>query len=202
VRLPLAGEKQNEPLPAVTFIGSFHVRFNMITQKQILNLFDYKDGYLYYKNTISKQYCDIPVGYKIGNGYWQVNLNGEKLYLHRLVFLMHYGFLPKYVDHIDRNPLNNKIENLRAATQSQNMMNSIVRKNNLCGIKGVFYSEIRKKWVSKISIQGKSYWLGSFATKEDAGEAYKRKAKELHKDFYVENSSVPGVDICVKECLD
>jgi hypothetical protein len=78
------------------------------------------------------------------------------------------------------------------------MMNSLVRKNNVCGIKGVFYRKATNNWVSKISIQGKSFWLGSFATKEEAGLAYQKKAKELHKDFC---PTVGMVEIMVQEHL-
>ena len=78
------------------------------------------------------------------------------------------------------------------------MMNSLVRKNNACGIKGVFYRKAANKWVSKISVKGKTFWLGSFATKEEAGLAYQKKAKELQKDFC---PTVGLVEIMVQEHL-
>jgi hypothetical protein len=171
----------------------------MLTFEKASQFFEYKDGFLYWKQ--DRGSCKVKgkvAGNKSKNGYWEIQFCGIKTHSHRIIFLLHHGYLPKYIDHIDRDPSNNKIENLREATQSQNMMNSVVRKNNACGIKGVFYRKLTNNWVSKISVQGKSYWLGSFATKEEAGLAYQKKAKELHKDFC---PTIGMVEIMVQEHL-
>jgi len=63
-----------------------------------------------------------------------------------LIFLYHHGYLPKFVDHIDGNKKNNRIENLREATKSQNAMNQKVSTRNTSGIKGVMWHKRDKKW--------------------------------------------------------
>jgi hypothetical protein len=80
------------------------------------------------------------------NGYWTVRYAG-KLYLnHRIIFAMHNGYWPNIIDHADGNPLNNEPSNLREASKSQNGQNAKLRKDNLSGIKGVYFDKARGKW--------------------------------------------------------
>jgi hypothetical protein len=132
----------------------------MITQKELLNLFDYKDGGLYYKDRfMSRGRPSVRNGEKIGskmsNGYLNVALNKKKYLIHRLIFLYHYGYLPKFIDHIDGNPANNTIENLREATMAQNMCNTKIRIDNTSGTKGIHFNKQKKKWQSKLWVRGK-----------------------------------------------
>ena len=75
---------------------------------------------------------------------------------------MHYGYLPKIIDHIDRNPANNKIENLRAASRSLNCLNSKINKTNKSGVKNVDFLKSKKRWRVLMQIQKKSYFFGYF----------------------------------------
>jgi hypothetical protein len=118
-----------------------------------------------------------------GRKYKKMSVNRKTVYVHHAIFLMHHGFLPKYIDHIDCDSLNNKIENLRAATQSQNMGNSKIRKSNTSGYKGVTFRKDTKKWQSAIMLNGKHISLGSYITKEEAAEAYKTGAKKYFGEF-------------------
>ena len=79
------------------------------------------------------------------NKYYQIRLNYKNYLVHRLIFLYHHNYLPKVIDHIDRNKLNNKIENLREVTHSQNLMNCKSYKNSSSKYKGV-------TWIKKIKI--------------------------------------------------
>lgn len=103
----------------------------------------------------------------------------------RVCFAWYHGKDPgaKQVDHKDTNPANDRIRNLRLATHSQNMYNQKRNKANTSGIKGVYYQESRGKFVAMIKIKGKSKYLGSFLTKEEAGERVAKARKELHKVF-------------------
>jgi hypothetical protein len=119
----------------------------MITQNEIKQLFNYLDGVLYWK--ISRSNC-VRVGMRVGakdsNGYQAATINGKHYKTHRLIFLLHYGWMPAEIDHIDNNPRNNKIENLRAATRSQNQFNAAIRCDNTSGVKNVVWAPRNKKW--------------------------------------------------------
>lgn len=83
------------------------------------------------------------------------------------------------VDHRDGNTLNNRRQNLRLATGTQNQGNAKLRKDNTSGYKGVCYCKTTKKWKAAI---GKNT-IGRFDTPEEAYEAYCQKAKELFGEF-------------------
>jgi hypothetical protein len=92
--------------------------------------------------------------------------------LHRLFFYWHHGYLPKLVDHKDINSQNNKIENLRELTISQNKRNSPKMGNCTSIYKGVNWSKKHKKWLTKLTLNGKAIHIGLFDNEDDAGQAY------------------------------
>ena len=106
-------------------------------------------------------------------GYRSIRLNRKNLSAHRIVWCLWHGAMPPNVeiDHINRNPLDNRIENLRAATRSQNNQNGGFRKNNASGIKGVSWNASKQKWVANIHENGRQLELGTFANKDDAIQA-------------------------------
>ena len=75
------------------------------------------------------------------------------------------------VDHIDRDRLNNNIDNLRWATYEENGQNRTISKNNTSGINGVSFVTSRNKWASRITVNGVKKNLGRFVNKEDAIKA-------------------------------
>lgn len=87
------------------------------------------------------------------------------------------------IDHKDRNGLNNSRMNLRASTKTQNAQNSICRKNNKYGYKGVSLFKRTNKFIGQIMINGKRKYLGSHDTPEDAAHAYDREAKQYFGEF-------------------
>jgi hypothetical protein len=98
---------------------------------------------------------------------------------HHIVWLLNKGEWPKEeIDHIDGNPINNRIENLRLATRKQNSFNVSIHKDNLSGFKGV--SRSRDKWLARI--QGRH--IGLFLTAEEASAAYEAEAKKTFGEFY------------------
>lgn len=75
--------------------------------------------------------------------------------------MWHYGYMPENgLDHRDRNPRNNRIDNLREATQSCNMRNTNLQRNNTSGVRGVSWSKRAKMWQAKIKIQRRQIGLG------------------------------------------
>jgi hypothetical protein len=103
----------------------------------------------------------------------------------RVVFLLHNGYLTndKVVDHATNKSLDNSIENLREATQSQNSQNSKLRKNNTSGIKGVSWDEKRQRWEVKLYVNYKKIHIGYFLKLEDAKAAIEKARKKYHGDF-------------------
>jgi FtsZ-binding cell division protein ZapB len=96
--------------------------------------------------------------------------------LHRLFFYWKYGYLPKIVDHIDTNSLNNDINNLREINDQGSSRNTKKMKNTKRKLtskyKGV--SKIKEKWRARIRNLNdkKDIWLGLFSSEDDAGQAY------------------------------
>lgn len=106
----------------------------------------------------------------INHGYYHVRLNGKLKKIHRL---MAETFIPNiegklYVDHIDRNKLNNHIDNLRWVDRSENRFNTGLQKNNKSGQKNICWHKKSGKWYVQIHIDKKQKRFGLFKKLEDA----------------------------------
>ena len=89
----------------------------------------------------------------------------------------------KETDHINGNGLDNRKENLRACTRTQNNCNRKAQSKNTSGYKGVYRTANRKRWRVWIGVNGASKYIGTFDTPEQAAKAYDDAAKEMHGDF-------------------
>jgi hypothetical protein len=118
-----------------------------------------------------------------GPGYLAVFVAGRQFLAHRLAWFYMTGTWPRYIDHRDRNPTNNKWENLRECDQHQNGGNSKHRKNNVSGHKGVYWEPKRKRWHAQIKLYRKSIFLGRFKEKEEAIATYKEAAQRFFGEF-------------------
>ena len=152
-----------------------------LTQADLLEMFTYSNGNLLWKKHKIKSSIGKSVGYLQTNGYTRVNLSIGSYYLHRLIFLYHFGKWPtNQIDHIDGNPKNNCIENLREATNSQNGHNKGKPRNNTSGYKGVSYCKAAKKWEAYMTIDRKRKYLGLFeCPKEAAKHASQQRSNHL-----------------------
>ena len=152
----------------------------MITQQRALELFDYQNGSLFWKVKPAKQ---IVIGSKAGcvnsDGYSVVRVDGVLYGSHRIVFLMHNGYLPDYIDHIDGNRLNNSIDNLRAATASENSYNKPAQSNNKSGCKGVRWHKQIKHWCVEIQVNKVKHYLGIYKDLELA-DLVAQEARSLY----------------------
>ena len=105
--------------------------------------------------------------------------------MHRIIANAKEG---ESVDHVNGNPLDNRKENLRVCTMSQNLANQKLRKDSTSGFKGVSKNQSKTNpWRAYINRKDgkktKQYHLGLFKTPEEAARAYNEKAKELFGDF-------------------
>lgn len=116
--------------------------------------------------------------------YRGVKLFGLGYKVHRIIWLMQTGDWPKGdVDHIDGNGLNNKWDNLRDVTHSQNLMNAAVRSDSTTGYKGVSYDKSRERWYAYINIDGKRKMLGRHKTLQEAVQARQDAESQLFGEF-------------------
>jgi HNH endonuclease/AP2 domain len=155
--------------------------------KELLN-YDAETGIFIW---IIKRRGNVNIGSVAGgkkpDGYIHIKLDGKTYKAHRLSWLYVYGKFPeKGLDHINEVKDDNRIVNLRLATDQENMQNiSSPRINNKSGYYGVSWNKKTNKWVAQIQINGKKKCLGFFKTIEEAYDVYKNAKRELHK-FWVE----------------
>ncbi len=87
------------------------------------------------------------------------------------------------IDHINGNKSDNRIDNLRLATFSENSWNAEKRSDNTSGHKGVSFDKRRGVWVAYINAYGKRKHLGRFYLIEDAYKAYEKASIDIHGEF-------------------
>jgi hypothetical protein len=139
-------------------------------------LFDYKDGQLIYKsNRGSNKTKGNRAGWVDGVGYQTISLNGKQYREHRLIYLYHNGFIDDglQIDHINGNKLDNRIENLRMVSHSENQWNTK-------SARGTSYHKRTNTWNAKIQKYGKRQSLGYYETEHEAHEAYLHAKANLH----------------------
>lgn len=114
------------------------------------------------------------------HGHLQIGLFCKNYMAHRLAWMIHYGEIPASdLDHKNGDPKDNRIENLRPCTQSQNLRNARTRKDNTSGTRGVSWDKKRKRWYAYINTGGRGSMLalGMFEHLHDAIEA--RRVAEI-----------------------
>jgi hypothetical protein len=129
----------------------------MITQDQLKSLYDYESGRLVHRTSGQVFGCRR-------GAYIKGNIDGVTYFEHRLIFLWHHGYMPDITDHKNGDHLDNRIENLRAVTQSQNMGNS-----HCSPMRGI--EKHGRKYRVRIIGEGWRKELGSFNTLEEAVQA-------------------------------
>jgi len=109
----------------------------------------------------------------INNCGYRVIFIKNKFYLaHRLIWLMFFGAMPpNEIDHINGIRHDNRIENLRSVSHSENTKNQTIRTNNKSGVTGVHLHKGTGKWRARIQVNGVFKSLGLFERLEDAKEA-------------------------------
>ncbi|MDU6435210.1 MAG: HNH endonuclease [Pantoea sp.] len=154
---------------------------------EILRCFSYsaETGEIY--RMVTKRKRDTPgqrAETTCGTGHLQVKVLGRRIQAHRMAWFLFYGTWPAgEIDHINGVKTDNRIENLRDCSKSDNQCNRGMNRNNSSGYKGVYLHKKSGKWMARIGRQGKSYGLGYFSTPQEAYSAYCAAASNLHGEF-------------------
>lgn len=125
------------------------------------------------------------------DGYIYISFDHRTYAAHRVIWAYMFGEWPEVeIDHIDRNPSNNRIANLRLATHEQNIANSKLRSANTSGFRGVTFIHPNNRWrpelrwAATIRLNGKAKNLGHFSTKEEAAAKFDATARAHYGEFY------------------
>jgi hypothetical protein len=168
------GTRKSKPTPSTELLHELFV-------------YDQKSGVLCYRKAVkgSGKSAGDEAGYICPTtGYLMVGINYKRYLTHRLIWKMEHGAdAADGVDHIDGSKLNNRIENLREANQSQNGANAKLGKGNKSGVKGVFWWSAAGKWQAKIMLHRKSHDLGRYDSIEEAAAAVRDGRERLHGEF-------------------
>lgn len=158
-----------------------------LTHANLTELLDYepKTGLFIWKFTRTNR---IKIGSVAGSitefGYRSIMICRRPYLAHRLAWFYMTGEWPKdQIDHINGDKDDNRYENLREATRSQNMRNRDKTKRNTSGFKGVHFHSRSSRWRVQIGIGGKLKYVGQFRTIEEAHRAYKEAAAAFHGEF-------------------
>ena len=129
-------------------------------------------------------------------GYRQIGIAPfSNLFAHRLAWLYVYGEWPAAeLDHINGDPLDNRIANLRLADRQKNMRNQKIRVNNTSGVKGVSYDKKSSRWYAYINVSKRMIPLGMFDLKDDAVRVRLAAEKRIFGEFMRKPSLLPGAE--------
>lgn len=123
---------------------------------------------------------------KHSSGYMHGSILGRKYLAHRVIWKMVHGVDPRDIDHLDGNKHNNRLDNLRECSRSENNRNRRRGSNNTSGCTGVHWDKQMQRWYARIEVAGEITFLGYCKSKEEA--IARRKAVEPQLGF------LPGHD--------
>ena len=160
----------------------------MINQLKLHEMFEYRnDGNLIHRYTVQggKRLGDV-AGSPHNAGYRQICIARKKHLVHRLIWMYHYGEMPTQIDHINGQRSDNRIENLRECSYSENHGNKQMNRNNTSGYKGVFLDKRDGFWFVYVA----SEYRGRYRTIQEAADVYDTFAKEHFGEFALTNKEM------------
>lgn len=170
----------------------FALMRQQIEHDRLIELLHYDADYGVFTNKTRRSNVS-PIGKVLGtantSGHLVLMVDNVMYLAHRLAWFYCFKEWPEVlIDHIDRDPSNNRIDNLREATKSTNGFNSKLRIDNTIGLKGVYFDKRRNHFYSQIVINKTKIYLGRFDSAQEAHTAYINKAKELQGEFFNEDN--------------
>lgn len=155
-----------------------------LTIEELNGIFEYKNNDLYFRISKGKYKKGKLAGRQTKRGYRQVGIKGNLYLIHRLIYTLLKGTAPLgIVDHIDGNPFNNAIENLRDVSHLQNSANRGKSKNNKTGHAGIIFCIQTGKYRVDFNFNRKRYYLGRFDKLEDAVREREFFARQIRGDY-------------------
>lgn len=155
--------------------------------KEKLNeLFEYSNGVLTRKISRGSGGCGKPINNVNGQGYTRVMVDNQSYRAHRVIYTMHFGEIPEgmHIDHINGVRNDNRIENLRLATPTQNMRNrKSARVDSVTGVRGVYLHKKSGRFRVHFKVNGKYIHLGYFKSEKDASETAYSYRRSIFGDF-------------------
>lgn len=150
--------------------------------------YDADTGKITWKDWVSPEWYRSELGYeeffeiRAGNivdfgktrgGYPRITAGGLRgIYAHHIAWVLFYGVMPEnHIDHVDGNPKNNRIQNLRDVPHNINHRNRKMSNTNSSGVTGVYWSKKSKKWQAQIKVDGDLKYLGCYNKIEEAAKA-------------------------------
>jgi hypothetical protein len=159
----------------------------MIEWEKLISLLDYNmdTGIFTWKVNRGSKHIGDTAGGLTSEGYSRLMVDGIEYRAHRLAWFYCFKEWPELeIDHIDGNRSNNRLDNLREATRTENSYNTGIKSTNITGIKGITFYKRTGKYQAKIRIKGKVTHLGYFDSADKAKTAYEQKAKEIQGEFF------------------
>lgn len=157
------------------------------SQQRLRELLRYEPetGRLFWKLSRRKGLTGVEAGCVSGSRrYRSIAIDGKAYQAHRIVWAMHFGEEPEGIlDHINGDTFDNRVTNLRIASNAENGWNRGRPNTNASGFKGVCWHSRDKRWVAYIKANGRRRHLGNFDNPEAAHAAYTKAATALHGNF-------------------
>ena len=155
-----------------------------MNKDEILKYFNYnkKKGHLTWKwhwdNTVINKQLGTLVGNKTKDGYLRVTVNYKSYKVHRLIWCIEKETWPKMIDHVNGNKIDNRIQNLRAASNRINQSNRHTHRNGR--LVGTDFHKESGRWRARITINKREKYIGLYGTELKAHNAYIEEVKKLY----------------------